>query len=740
MKKTYTTSLGGRSLTVELGQLARQANAACLVRYGDTVVLVTAGMARDVREGIDFFPLRVDVEERLYAAGRIPGSFFRREGRPTEKAILSARLTDRSIRPLFPKGFRNEVQVVATILSYDDDHSAEVAGIIGASVALGVSEIPFGGPIAAVIVGLVDGQFTINPTKEESDRSTLELVVAGTRDAVIMVEAGAREISEEGILDAIYFGHQAIKENIEFQEGLIAEIGVPKVEPVLYVVPEEIATAVRQRAVGDLGDAINNPDKLAREAAVQEVKSRVLEELDSEYPDHARDIAAVLDAIEKEVMRQGILQDNRRPDSRKSDEIRPLSSEVGLLPRTHGSGLFTRGQTQVLTVAALGAPGDRQMLDSLGHIEDFKRYMHHYNFPPYSVGEVRPLRAPGRREIGHGALAERALLPVIPSDEAFPYTIRLVSEVLESNGSTSMASVCASTLSLMDAGVPISEPVAGIAMGLIKEGDRFVVLSDIQGMEDFLGDMDFKVAGTRNGVTAIQMDIKIAGVERAVLQQALEQARRGRMFIMESMLATLPGPRSELSPYAPRIIVLQIDPEKIRDVIGPGGKTINKIIAATGVKIDIEDDGRVYIAAETPEGGQEARRMIEDLTRDVEVGEIYVGKVVRITNFGAFVELLPGKDGLVHISELAEGRVPTVEDVVQMGDQILVKVKEIDDLGRVNLSRRMALRERADGEELETRNPGGSGTERVDRRGGDGRGDNRRGGNDRRGGHNRPRR
>ncbi|HEX6990072.1 MAG TPA: polyribonucleotide nucleotidyltransferase [Bacillota bacterium] len=691
-KKVYRTELAGRPLAVELGQLALQANGSALVRYGDTVVLVTATASREPREGIDFFPLRVDWEERLYAAGRIPGSFFRREGRPTERAILSGRLTDRPIRPLFPKGFRNDVQIVVTTLSYDDDNLPEVAGILGASLALGISDIPFGGPIAAVMVGMVDGELVLNPTEEQRDRSDLDLVVAGTRDAVLMIEAGANQIPEERIIDAVFFGHEAIKRLVAFQDGVIAEVGVPKMEVKLFTLPEEITAAVR-RWEQRLAEALRNPDKQAREQAVDALKAEAAEALAAEFPEQEQAIAGALYELEKEVMRRGILEEGMRIDGRRLDEIRPISCDVGLLPRAHGSGLFRRGQTQVLTVASLGAVGDRQMLDSLGHIEEFKRYMHHYNFPPYSVGEVRPMRGPGRREIGHGALAERALVPVLPDEETFPYTIRLVSEVLESNGSTSMGSVCGSTLALMDAGVPIKAPVGGIAMGLVKEGDRVAVLTDIQGAEDFLGDMDFKVAGTREGVTAIQLDIKIAGLDRPILERALEQARRARLYILDRMQETIAEPRPELSPYAPRMIVMRVDPDKIRTIIGPGGKMINKITSECNVKVDIEDDGRVFIAAEDQEGGERARMWIEQLTREVEVGEVYIGRVTRLLNFGAFVELFPGKEGLVHISQLAHARIPKVEDMVKVGDTVVVKVVEIDDLGRVNLSRIGALRE-----------------------------------------------
>ena len=692
-KRRYEIELAGRLMAIETGELAKQANAAVLVQYGETVVLVTVVASREPREDVDFFPLRVDFEERQYAAGRIPGSFFRREGRPSERAILNGRLLDRPIRPLFPKVFRNDVQVIATVLSYDGKNLPELCGIVGTSAALSISDIPFAGPIAGVQVGLIDGELVINPPADTLASSDLELVVAGTRDGIIMVEAGANQVPEEKILEAIDFGHAHIRKLIEWQDGIVAEIGrekmpVPEVEK-----PKELVDAVESRAEAPLKEALMTEDKLERELALERVKEQVSQEIAEEFPDAEPNLVAeLLRDVEKRVMRQAILQENRRPDGRKTDEIRPISCRVGLLPRTHGSGLFTRGQTQVLTVAALGALGDRQMMDGLGDAEESKRYLHHYNFPPFSVGEVRPIRSPGRREIGHGALAERALVRMIPPEDEFPYTIRLVSEVLESNGSTSMASVCGSTLALMDAGVPLKAPVAGIAMGLIKEGDQLAVLSDIQGVEDFLGDMDFKVAGTADGVTAIQMDLKIGGIQTRLLSQALEQARQGRLYILQKMLDVMPHSRADLSPFAPRIITMQINTDKIREVIGPGGKTINRIIAETGVKIDIEDDGRIFISAENVEAGKAAADMINKLVKDPEKGEIYLGKVVRVTNFGAFVELQPGKDGLVHISQLANERVNRVEDVVNIGDQILVMVREIDELGRINLSRKDALK------------------------------------------------
>lgn len=688
----FKLELAGRDLVVQTGKLAQQANGSVLISYGDTTVLVTATASKEPREGVDFFPLTVDYEERLYAVGRIPGGFIKREGKPSEKAILSARLIDRPIRPLFPEGFRNEVQVIATILSVDQDNLPDVTAINGASIALCISDIPFAGPIGAVDVGLVDGKLIVNPDCKQREHSDLKLVVAGTKDAILMVEAGANEVPEAKMLEAIMFGHEEIKKIVKFQEEIIAQIGKEKMELQLYSIEEELERAVKEFAVKDLIQAIRNPDKMSREENINKVVENTLQHFEETYPEKEKEIKDVLYKLLKEEVRRMIIQEGIRPDGRALDEIRPISCEIGILPRTHGSGLFTRGQTQVLTVTTLGAMGDVQILDGLG-IEEFKRYMHHYNFPPYSVGETRFLRGPGRREIGHGALAERALEPMIPSEEEFPYTIRLVSEVLSSNGSTSMASVCGSTLSLLDAGVPIKASVAGVAMGLIKEGEKIAILSDIQGIEDFLGDMDFKVAGTEKGITAIQMDIKIKGLSEDILKAALEQARKGRLFILNKMNEVIDKPKPKLSPYAPRILTLKIDPDKIREVIGPGGKTINKIIADTGVKIDIEDDGRIYIASTDEWAGKKAVELIERLTRDVEIGGIYLGKVLRTTNFGAFVEILPGKEGLVHISKLERGRVNRVEDVVKVGDEILVKVTDIDHQGRINLSRKDALKE-----------------------------------------------
>lgn len=688
--------LAGRTLSLETGRLAKQAGGAVFARYGDTCVLVSATASKTVREGIDFFPLSVEYEEKMYSVGKIPGGFIKREGRPSEKAILSARLIDRPIRPLFPDGFRNEVQVVATVFCVEQDNAPEILAGIGASAALHISNIPFDGPTACVSVGLVDGQLVLNPTIEQNESSLLNLTVSGTGEAIMMVEAGAKEVPEETCLDAIMFGHEAIKKIAAFieefrQEALAMGLAKEKMVPVLAGFDPELEKAVRDFADADMLSALRVPEKLAREAAVDAVKAAAQEKFAEAYPEEAKQIAAILEDIEKDHVRKLISIDKIRPDGRATNEIRPITVEAGVLPRTHGSGLFTRGQTQVLNVLTLGSSSEDQLLDGLG-LETSKRYMHHYNFPPYSVGETRPMRGPGRREIGHGALAERALEPMIPPIEEFPYTIRLVSEVLESNGSSSMASVCGSTISLMDAGVPIKRPVAGIAMGLIKEGEYYTILSDIQGLEDHHGDMDFKVAGTELGVTALQMDIKVDGLSREILADALKQAHEGRMFILGKILEVIPAPRAEMSPYAPRIITMNIDPDKIRDVIGPGGKVIKKIIEETGVKIDIEDSGLVMIATADAAAGERAQQIVRDLTRDVEVGEIYTGKVTRIMAFGAFVEVLPGKEGLVHISQLAEERVNKVEDVVNIGDTITVKVTEIDRQGRVNLSRKEVLR------------------------------------------------
>ena len=687
----FQMELGGRTLIIESGKLAKQASGAVLVRYGDTAVLVAATQSAEPRPGIDFFPLTVDYEERLYSVGKIPGGFIKREGRPSEASILASRLIDRPIRPLFADGLRNDVHVVATVLSVDQNNPPDIAAMIGASCALGISDITFNGPIGGVRVGLLDNQFILNPTVDQQEKSELNLIVAGTKDAILMVEAGANELLEATMLEAILFGHEAIKKIVAFQDDIIAKVGKPKKVKPLYEVPAEIDGSMRQYITDRLKVAVANADKLAREENIKQLKTETTGHFLALYPENEKDINNMFQKILKEIVRKMITIDKIRPDGRKVDEVRSITSEVGLLSRTHGSGLFTRGQTQVLTITTLGAIGDEQILDGLG-VEESKRYMHHYNFPSFSVGETRPSRGPGRREIGHGALAERALVPVIPSEMEFPYTLRLVSEVLESNGSTSMGSVCGSTLSLMDAGVPIKAPVSGVAMGLVKDGENYTILTDIQGMEDALGDMDFKVAGTAQGVTAMQMDMKISGITKEIFESALEQAKRGRMHILDKMLEAIQEPRKDLSPFAPRIITMEIDPDKIRDVIGPGGKTIKKIIEETGVSIDIEDDGKVFIAAVDVEAGQKAVRIIETLVRSVEVGSTYAGKVTRLMNFGAFVEILPGKEGLVHISQLALERVAKVEDVVKIGDEIMVKVTEIDRQGRINLSRKELLK------------------------------------------------
>lgn len=698
--------IGGRPLSLEVGRVARQAGGAVLVRYGDTVVLATATVANYIREGIDFFPLTVDYEERLYSVGKIPGGFIKREGRPSEKAVLSGRLIDRPIRPLFPDGFRNEVQVIATVLSVDQDNAPEIAAMVGASAALHISEIPFNGPIGGVIVGRVDEQLVVNPTLQQKEKSDLHLVVAGTIDAVMMVEAGAKEVPEEVILRAISFGHEAVKEIVNFintfrEEAFALGLAKPKMVPVVAEPDPDLVETITGPATMRLEEAVNKCvneglSKLERESLLEAVKADLMQQFLEDNPEQESMIKEIVDGVEKKVVRRLITESGVRIDRRAPDEVRPITVEVGMLPRTHGSGLFTRGQTQVLSVATLGTISEEQILDGLG-IEETKRFMHHYNFPPYSTGETRPMRSPGRREIGHGALAERALEAVVPAEEVFPYTIRLVSEVLESNGSTSMGSVCASCLALMDAGVPIKAPVAGVAMGLIKEGENITVLTDIQGIEDHLGDMDFKVAGTVRGITALQMDIKIAGVDSEVLRRALDQARAGRIHILNKMLEVISSPRPELSPYAPRIIHTVIDPDKIRDVIGPGGKIIKKIIEETGAEIDIEDDGRVYIAAVNQEGGKRALEIIETITREVVTGQVYMGRVTRCVDFGCFVEIIPGvlgmpgKEGLVHISQLAYERVNKVEDVVREGDRILVKAIGYDNQGRLKLSKKEAM-------------------------------------------------
>lgn len=697
--RTYDFELAGRKLTLEFGKMAKQAHGSVLVRYGDTAILSAVTVSKEPK-ALDFFPLTVNYEERLYAVGKIPGGFIKREGRPSEKAILASRLIDRPVRPLFAEGFRNDVQIVNTVLSVDQDCSPEMAAMIGTSAALCVSEIPFEGPIAGVIVGRIDGQFIINPTVEQAEKSDIHLVVAGTHKAINMVEAAANQVPESVMLEAIMTGHDVIKQLVEFQNQIVAEIGKEKMQVILHEVDPEIDQAVRGYAEARLKEAVRIEEKQARYDAIDDIKAETKEHfatLNPEtYPDQEKMIAEVLGNIVKDEVRRLITDEKIRPDGRALGEIRPLSSEVNILSRTHGSGMFTRGQTQALSICTLGALGDVQILDGLG-LEESKRFMHHYNFPPYSVGEARPLRPPGRREIGHGALGERAIEPIIPSETEFPYTIRLVSEVIESNGSTSQASICASVLALMDAGVPIKAPVAGIAMGLIMSKDEksFSILTDIQGMEDHLGDMDFKVAGTEAGVTAIQMDIKISGINREILEIALEQAREGRLHILKHMMSTISQPRKDLSPYAPKIMTMSINPEKIRDVIGPQGRVINKIIEETGVKIDIEQDGRVFIASINQEANLRAKQIIEDLVREVAVGQTYLGTVKRVEKYGAFIELFAGKEGLCHISQLAEERVAKTEDVVAVGDKVQVKVTEIDDQGRINLSRKAVLKEQA---------------------------------------------
>ncbi|HLR01560.1 MAG TPA: polyribonucleotide nucleotidyltransferase [Virgibacillus sp.] len=690
-KQSFSTEIGGETITVEVGELAKQANGACMVKYGDTAVLSTATKSKEPKD-LPFFPLTVNYEERLYAVGKIPGGFIKREGRPSEKATLTSRLIDRPIRPLFPDGFRNEVQVISTVMSVEQDKSPEMAAMIGSSIALSISDIPFEEPIAGVNVGLIDGEFVINPSIEQQEKSDIELTVAGTKDAVNMVEAGANEVKEDIMLKAILFGHEEIKRLVAFQEQIVQAVGKEKSDVTLFAPDEELTAKVEAEAAEKLDEAIKVEEKLAREEAIDNVTEEIKALYEDEEEEIYKQVGAILDQMVKDGVRRLITKDKVRPDGRKIDEIRPLSSRVGVLPRAHGSGLFTRGQTQALSVCTLGALGDVQIIDGLG-LEESKRFMHHYNFPQYSVGETGPMRGPGRREIGHGALGERALKKVIPSENDFPYTIRLVSEVLESNGSSSQASICGSTLAMMDAGVPIKSPVAGIAMGLVKSGDDYSILTDIQGMEDAFGDMDFKVAGTKEGITALQMDIKIEGLSTSILEEALEQAKQGRLEILTSMLETIDQPREGLSDYAPKILTMQIKPEKIRDVIGPSGKQINQIIEDTGVKIDIEQDGGVFISSTDAKMNEKAKKIIEDLVREVEVGQMYLGKVKRIEKFGAFVELFKGKDGLVHISELAEERTNKVEDVVSIGDEIMVKVKEIDNQGRVNLSRKAVLKE-----------------------------------------------
>ncbi len=695
-KNVFETEINGKPFRVEIGEMAKQANGACMVYYGDTAVLAAVTASKKPKD-LPFFPLQVNYEERLYSVGKIPGGFIKREGRPSENAVLTSRLIDRPIRPLFPEDFRNEVQVITTVMSVEQDCSPEIAAMIGASISLSISDIPFDGPIAGINVGQIDGEFVVNPSLEQQEKSELELTVAGTKDGVNMVEAGAEEVTEDIILDAIMFGHKEIVRLVEFQEEIVNALDVEKFVPEVFELDEAIAKEVEAKAKDDILAAIKVTEKKAREEAIESVKDNIISSYDEDDTETMVHVKVTLDNLVKDGVRYLITDEKIRPDGRRIDEIRDLASRTDILPRTHGSGLFTRGQTQALSVCTLGSLSENQFLDGID-LEETKRFMHHYNFPQYSVGETGPIRGPGRREIGHGALGERALEKVLPSEEEFPYTIRVVSEVLESNGSSSQASICAGTLSMMDAGVPIKAPVAGIAMGLIKTGENYSVLSDIQGLEDALGDMDFKVAGTEKGITALQMDIKIDGLNRNILKESLEQAKIGRLAILKSMVDVINEPKEELSKYAPKIISMQIDPDKIRTVIGPSGKQINKIIDETGVKIDIEQDGNVYISSTESDKIDDAKQIIEDLVREAKVGEIYLGEVKRIEKFGAFVEIFKGKDGLVHISELQDKRTEKVEDVLKIGDEVMVKVIEIDRQGRVNLSRKQALKEEAEKE------------------------------------------
>lgn len=701
-KQVFSTTWGGRPLSVEIGQLAKQANGAVLVRYGETVVLSAAVASKEAKDA-DFFPLTINYEEKMYAVGKVPGGFIKREGRPSTEATLTARLIDRPIRPMFAEGFRNEVQVTNIVMSVEQDCSPAMAAMLGSSLALSISDIPFDGPIAGVQVGRVNGEYVLNPTIEQQEQSDIDLTVAGTKKAINMVESGAKEVSEEDMLGALLFGFEAIKEMVAFQEEVVSQVGKEKMEVVLLQLDPELKKAIYDANYQTMKKAVLTEEKLAREEEIENVKAMIIAEYEAiaadiedeeEASQLLKEVKQITEDLEKDVVRELITIDKIRPDGRKLDEIRPLSSEVALLPRVHGSGLFTRGQTQALSACTLAPLGEHQVIDGLG-VQESKRFIHHYNFPQFSVGSVGRAGSPGRREIGHGALGERALAQVIPSEKDFPYTIRLVAEVLESNGSSSQASICAGTLALMDAGVPIKAPVAGIAMGLVSDGENYTILTDIQGLEDHLGDMDFKVAGTKDGITALQMDIKIQGITEQILTEALEQAKKARMEILAELTSTISEPRKELSPYAPKIEMIQIDPAKIKDVIGKGGETINNIIEQTGVKIDIDQDGNVSIASSDAEMIAKAIEIIEEITKEVEVGQVYLGKVVRIEKFGAFVNLIKGKDGLVHISQLANERVNKVEDVVKLGDEILVKVTEIDDKGRINLSRKALLNEEA---------------------------------------------
>ncbi len=688
--REFHYTLAGRPLTIETGKMAGLANGACLVRYGDTAILATATASAKPRDGIDYLPLSVDFDERQYAAGKIPGGFFRREGRPSEKAILTSRVIDRPTRPLFPKDLRNDIALNLLVMSVENDNSPEIAAMIGSSIALTISDIPWNGPIAGVFVGMVDGKFIINPTVAQREASILELTVAGTAEKVVMIEAGAKEVSDSDMYNAIMFAHEEIKKICAFISSIQAEVGKPKFAYTAVDVDPDIYEKVKAFCVEEVKSALDTDDKNVRDAAMNIVTDKVYAEFDEEYPDSHPMMNEVLYKLQKSVVREWLLQ-GKRVDGRRLDEIRPLAAEVGLLPRVHGSGMFTRGQTQVITTATLGSLADAQELDGIDE-DNTKRYMHHYNMPPFSTGEAKPTRSPGRREVGHGALSERSLVPVLPSLDEFPYAIRCVSEVISSNGSTSQASVCGSTLALMDAGVPIKSPVAGISCGLITEGDRWMTMIDIQGVEDFFGDMDFKVAGTHKGITSIQMDLKIDGLTPEIIKNALETTHKGRDYIIdEILLKAIPAPRPEVSRYAPKMISLKIDPEKIGDVIGPKGKIIQKIQAETGAKIDIEDDGSVFIAAVNPESGMIAKRMIENIVFEPEVGTIYTGKVTRVIPIGAFVEFAPGKEGMVHISKLENYRVEKVEDVCNVGDTITVKFLGMDEKGRMNLSRKDAM-------------------------------------------------
>ncbi len=691
--KTFEYTLAGRPLVIETGKMAQLANGSCLVRYGDTVILACATASAKPRDGIDFLPLSVDFEERLYSVGKIPGGFLKREGRPTEKAILTSRVIDRPIRPLFPKDLRNDICLSMTVLSVDQDNSPEIAAMLGASIALSISDIPWNGPIAGVFMGMVDGEIVVNPTEKQNEVSTLQLTVAGSREKVVMIEAGAKEVNNDDMYKAIMMAHEEIKKLVAFIDTIVAEVGKPKFAYDSCEVDHEMFDAIAEFAEEDIKVALDTDDKNVRDERLQPIIDAIHEKFDEVYPEMGVMIDECIYKLQKKIVRRWLLDEQKRVDGRRMDQIRPLAAEVGLFPRVHGSGMFTRGQTQVMTIATLGPVGDQQILEGLDN-DEFKRYMHHYNMPGYSVGEAKASRSPGRREIGHGALAERSLLPVIPPVEEFPYAIRLVSEVISSNGSTSQASVCGSTLALMDAGVPIKAPVAGISCGLITEGERWMTMIDIQGLEDFFGDMDFKVAGTKKGITSIQMDLKIDGLTPEIIRNALDTTYTARCEILDQViLKAIAEPRPDVSKYAPKMITTTIDVDKIREVIGPGGKVIQKIVADTGAKIDIEDDGSVFIAAVDKEAGYKALAMINAIAKDPEIGSVYNGKVTRLMTFGCFVEFAPGKEGLVHISKLDKKRVEKVEDVVKVGDIIPVKLIEIDEKGRINLSRKDALTE-----------------------------------------------